>query len=344
MSAATDPAAPGTPRETAPAARVEVGLGMDTVSPGDHVLSWYDDEPVEYGGPDADRAGWTSLTFALLAGGLPVRKCDADHVAPAAVPVPVKDDRVTVVKVSKADTPYGVAGSWRLTLPGIEHPSWHRTKRDATATGLRRLAILDWHTKPASPATPPTELVTLPHTGLRVPDPSLRITALRQLRTFDGVAFQATLRLGATIVGTVENDGRGGSTMFRPHTPRGYGFDEINAFAAACVDRDGRPASTETVLNELVDEYDTPRIIARDARKGRITVRLMAPLSSDGTATYCTEFGSVGAPSAAAEHHAEIARAVAKARPAQPGEWWQVWTGTAWHDLPVTGGDAARAG
>jgi len=38
-------------------------------------------------------------------------------------------------------------------LPG-QQPSWHRTKRDGTATGLRQLAILDWHAAPAAPAEP----------------------------------------------------------------------------------------------------------------------------------------------------------------------------------------------
>ena len=114
-----------------------------TVAVGARVISWYDDKPVEYGG--AGDGPWTTLSFALFAGGLPVRRCEPHRVAPADVPVAVADPRVSVVKCAKADVPYGEPGPWRLTLPGVTHPSWHRIKRDAVAAGLRRLAILDWH-------------------------------------------------------------------------------------------------------------------------------------------------------------------------------------------------------
>ncbi|WP_240742410.1 hypothetical protein [Micromonospora zingiberis] len=119
---------------------------------GDRVISWYDDDPVEYGGGDGD-GRWTTLTFAWLAGGLPVRRCEPERVAPADTPIPDKYVRVSVVKRTRAEMPYGEPGVWQLTLPGGGVPTWHRTKRDATATGLRRLAILDWHRARAAAAT-----------------------------------------------------------------------------------------------------------------------------------------------------------------------------------------------
>ena len=71
-------------------------------------------------------------------------------MAPVTVTIPERDDRLTVQKRPGSEVPYGVPGPWRLTLPGVEHPSWHRIKRDAVTTGLRRLAILDWHAHAAA--------------------------------------------------------------------------------------------------------------------------------------------------------------------------------------------------
>ncbi|MFY1633742.1 hypothetical protein ACN27F_10755 [Solwaraspora sp. WMMB335] len=124
---------------------------------GDRVISWYDRDPVEYGGGDG--GPWVTLSFALLAGGLPVRKCEPERVAPAGTPIPDKDARVSVVKRTRAEMPYGEPGIWQLTLPGDGASGWHRTKRDATATGLRRLAILDWHRERGEATTNSDEAV-----------------------------------------------------------------------------------------------------------------------------------------------------------------------------------------
>ena len=122
---------------------VQPAYPTDAVAVGDLVISWYDDEPVTYGGP-GDRS-FTTLSFEFCGRSAPVRKCDPEQVAPADIPIPATDARVNVVKRPRAEMPYGEPGPWKLTLPAAKHPSWHRTKRDGTATGLRRLAILDWH-------------------------------------------------------------------------------------------------------------------------------------------------------------------------------------------------------
>jgi hypothetical protein len=140
------PAVPGA--EPAPAGGPACPAGP--VAEGDLVISWYDDKPVAYGG-DTDN-GFAELSFGLLSGGPPVRKCPPGQVAPADVPIPDRDPRVSVTKRTRADMPYGAAGIWQLTLPGRQHGSWHRTKRDATAAGLRQVAILDWHAARAAQA------------------------------------------------------------------------------------------------------------------------------------------------------------------------------------------------
>jgi hypothetical protein len=122
--------------------------GRQLVAVGDLVITWYDDEPVLYGG-DAEGA-YSTLTFGLLDDRLPERKCDPRQVAPADVAIPAQDPRVEVVRGTRAEKPYGAPGIWKLTVPGQEQPTWHRTKREATATGLRRVAIFDWHARRAA--------------------------------------------------------------------------------------------------------------------------------------------------------------------------------------------------
>lgn len=124
--------------------RAESGSqGRPPVTVGDRVITWWDDEPVEYGGP-GDSGAFTTLHIQPLSGRTPVRTCHPERVAPADTPIPAQDSRVTVTKRPASEKPVGAAGPWRLTLSG-QGPSWHKTKRDGTATGLRQIAILDWH-------------------------------------------------------------------------------------------------------------------------------------------------------------------------------------------------------
>jgi hypothetical protein len=122
-----------------------------TVAIGQLVITWDDDEPREYGGP-SDHPGLTEVSFGLLDRRTPVIKSDPQRVAPADTPIPARDGRLTVEQRHRSERPYGAAGNWRLTLPG-QPPSWHKTKRDGTAAGLRRVAILDWHASQAADAT-----------------------------------------------------------------------------------------------------------------------------------------------------------------------------------------------
>jgi hypothetical protein len=122
-----------------------------TVAIGQLVITWDDDQPREYGGPSAHQ-GLTELSFSMLDRRTPVIKCDRRRVAPADTPIPARDARVTVEQRHRSERPYGAAGNWRLTLSG-QPPSWHKTKRDGTGAGLRRVAILDWHARQAADAT-----------------------------------------------------------------------------------------------------------------------------------------------------------------------------------------------
>lgn len=118
------------------------------------VLSWTYQDKTRYEG-EPDTPGMTTLTVSLLHPGMAGLKAELHTVAPANTPIPAADPRVVVTQSTKDEArayghPYPT-GIWRLDLPGT-NPTWHRTKGDATATGLRRIAITDWHTTPAPDA------------------------------------------------------------------------------------------------------------------------------------------------------------------------------------------------
>jgi len=138
--AAGDPAragsgagSPGPERTPQPAA----------IAIGELAISWNHDRPMQYGGPGD--GPYEEVSFGLADKSAPTLRCELRHVAPAGTPIPAQDARVTVSKRTREEKPEHAPGAWRLTLPGVPRPSWHPTKREATATGLRQLAILDWH-------------------------------------------------------------------------------------------------------------------------------------------------------------------------------------------------------
>lgn len=132
-----------------------------TIQIDDSVISWYDENAVRYGGP-CDDAAWTTFEFGVLSDRRPVRKCPQERVAPADTPIPLKDPRVSVVKLSRGEYVTWI-GPWQLQLPG-QKAECFKTRRDAVATGLRRLAIIDWHAKHAAPVVdqPVHEYVEVP--------------------------------------------------------------------------------------------------------------------------------------------------------------------------------------
>jgi hypothetical protein len=112
--------------------------------PGDLVITRFDKDPVIWDGPSDSQ--FTTLSFGVLSGEKPKRKCDLRDVAPAATPIPAKDDRITVVKANARA--HGIwdlnAQAYRAEVPG-RRPLWENRKRDVVAAALRALAIDDWH-------------------------------------------------------------------------------------------------------------------------------------------------------------------------------------------------------
>ena len=114
------------------------------------MISWFDPEPVLYGGVDPLRPEFPTLSGDLTQSRRTwTRRCGPQFVAPADIPIPSRDPRVVVTKGNARaagiwDLP---PQAWVLTLAVGDAPSptWHKTKRDAVAAGHRQLAIMLWH-------------------------------------------------------------------------------------------------------------------------------------------------------------------------------------------------------
>ncbi len=175
------------------------------------------------------------------------------------------------------------------------------------------------------PAGPdPEELSPLVHSDLHVPHRRLRVTALHQLPTSDGVAFTAELHLDATPVGTIENDGHGGATMFRSRRPDLFGWRHMEQFVAQCR-HNGEPADEEAVLNGLVDEFDLTREIERVSKAGLTLIRLMSPQG------WCLTIRTIAA--ANSTQLTDLAVHLSNDPAAVPGGIWQIWTTGCWQHV-----------
>jgi hypothetical protein len=206
-----------------------------------------------------------------------------------------------------------------------------RTQRNPGRDERRELTA-----PPPPPTTPPAavDLVTLPHTGIRVPDPKLRVWSYRDLPTPDGVAYTATLRLGRTPVGTIHNEGTGGLTGYHPAAGSPFGHRRLADFVVASRTADGQPISEESLLEELVTEYENSRHVAAATRVGRSPVRLMAPLvDGDHLAdVYYTAHRTTAAKVTTPVQRDALVAAL-RQRAVVDGGWWQLWTGEQWDNL-----------
>lgn len=181
--------------------------------------------------------------------------------------------------------------------------------------------------------------IRLPQTGLHVPDRSLSLTAYKQLKTSDGVAFTANLRVRNKRVGLIENAGTGGMTFFHATEPRVWGETQIEAYAARCRTEEGKPVTVEDLLNELVEEHEAGRWVASCVRKKQVPLRKMGvPWLNDGDqpdpdfGPYPHEMLAARQPSTA-EHANLLAKELLRKYPTGAHSWWQMWNGQGWHDI-----------
>ncbi len=173
--------------------------------------------------------------------------------------------------------------------------------------------------------------VRLPHTGLRVPDRSLTLTAFKSMQTHDGVAFNANLRHNKKRVGVVENHGTGGMTFFYADNPKVFCEKHLDEYAARCRTEEGNKLDSENLLDTLVEEDQTQRSIDRLGRQGKTYLRLF-------DATYGAPYGSDSASCRMPANDNQwktLARQLQGSTDMQagPNQWWQGWTGDQWIDL-----------
>ncbi|MEV4212608.1 hypothetical protein [Micromonospora sp. NPDC049662] len=316
------PNPPATGEATAPADALPAGIAV-----GATVISWHDYSPVIYGGPTDDPAV-NRLKIGVGTGGLAVRYCGPDLVAPADTPIPERDGRIGVEKRPRAEMPYGQPGAWRLTLPQTDHLSWHRLKRDAVSTGLRRLAILDWHAGRIQ-----TGPIVLPHTGITVPHTRLTLRKLQAMNTSDGEAYTAELLWDGKPAGSIENSGQGGATFWYPFDLDVLNRAQMDAFVAACRDEHDKPMDEEFVLAWLFEETRTARDVARFARAGELPVRTLAAITSGDDEVVDTFANAYyGVRGASPDDRADVAARMWRKCP--DAHAIEVWTGERWESLP----------
>lgn len=190
---------------------------------------------------------------------------------------------------------------------------------------------------PRRPAPPSEPLIRLTHTGLLVPDHTLRITSYRGAPAPDGEAFTATLRRDTTIVGAAHNSGTGGPTTYEPRPDSTLSPADLQAYAERCRTAAGWGVDVETLLDDLVEEYCTHRDITSHASRSKVVLRLMATLGGeDDPARDCYEVQQQVANAVVlsnpAARQALVTELLAE-RPPRRDEWWQVWADQQWSDL-----------
>ena len=98
----------------------------------------------------------------------------------------------------------------------------------------------------------------LRHTpGLRVPHRRLRLDVVRHWPVPGGLAYVAALMLDDQRIGTVGNDGAGGSTDLVLTDPRSSG-EQVSRYLAGCRYH-AQPVTAERLMDALADEHYWPR-------------------------------------------------------------------------------------
>lgn len=183
------------------------------------------------------------------------------------------------------------------------------------------------------------QMLRLPHTGLRVPDLSFSIGRYRPAGGEESVQFTANLWRLDQLVGTVENDGRGGMTFFRPSNRAVFDDEHLAAYAQRCRTEEGGEVSPEWLLEMLVSEHQWTWSV-RDAQvKGRLALRKMGFLmateterAGDWPPTPLAEWADSKVPTRES-HWSRLKFVVLLKMPPGPHAWWQAWHGGRWRDV-----------
>jgi hypothetical protein len=157
------------------------------------------------------------------------------------------------------------------------------------------------------------------------------VTAVRYLETYHGVAYAADVALDGRPVGTFDNAGHGGATMFHSSSDR-FGWRDLEQFVAACRWQ-GTPPEEEQVVQALLNEHEIGGAITAAEALGQHVIRLYDD-HGNTVATYTSE----QIPAGFAAREAWAAQLTATEGPNHPYLTvfrWQFWTGRHWADLAL---------
>ncbi|MFI7608476.1 hypothetical protein ACIBTV_25450 [Micromonospora sp. NPDC049366] len=184
-----------------------------------------------------------------------------------------------------------------------------------------------------------TELIELPHSGLRVPNTRLHVTSYRALPTPEAEAVTATLRLDENPVGVIQNRGEGRPTWIDYHDTGAFGPDQFDQFVAACQYASGTHVTDQDVMRDLIAEFETRRRLGRAAKDEYTLVRRMEFLHEPGRsaaerlAYQPFPYEELAYPIAFTVDRREQLVDELEARPVSEHGWWELWTGERWERI-----------
>jgi len=175
------------------------------------------------------------------------------------------------------------------------------------------------------------ETVTLPHTGLQVPASHPQVVSMSSLPTPNGTKLIALVRFDGHDIGAIEGTA-GGALWFRP-TGSAFSPARLDAFAAQCRHH-GQPLTGSQLLNLLVEEWQISDRLLKAVAEGETVARFVRDNGTQLTLTIRVFIlpQSTGL-SMAVVVPAGVVAALAEVAD-DPGGHWEVWTGTAWQQLP----------
>ena len=161
------------------------------------------------------------------------------------------------------------------------NPCWCKPVR--LVAGVCQTCGHVWEAVKAADSVPPAErpdapdYIVLPVTGKAVPAAfaDVRLVNLREMKSYDGVAFNAEVKRGRTLLGTIEQDGRGGGTWFRAANAeaREWFDGQVTLYEHLQIALTGCKswAAHEALCNDL---YEEPAQIRDNNRRRNVTFRL----------------------------------------------------------------------
>jgi hypothetical protein len=164
----------------------------------------------------------------------------------------------------------------------------------------------------------------LRHTpGPRVPHTRLHLTEMRYQPVSTGLPYTATLALDGSPLATVTDDGAGAVTLDPEDlTATNHG---LRAYLTDCRFQ-GSPVDMPRLLQALADEHVLGQATAQAEADGGTQLRLV------DDAGHTQALRPITPAPRGLNEVLELGRTLSR----DPGQQWQIWTGTSWFTVPGT--------